>query len=60
MGELVRLIIVQLARDGLLFNGKCPPTLYTTESFPTEYVYLIEEDTPNKYSNCIEVFERLG
>lgn len=60
MGELVRLIMVHLTRDGLLFKGKSTPQLYTCESFSTDYVYLIEEDPPGNYTNCREVLTHLG
>lgn len=60
MGELVRLTMVQLTKDGLLFNGKGTVKLYTSETFPAEYIYRIEEDPPDKYDNCREVLTKIG
>ncbi|KAK2837673.1 hypothetical protein Q5P01_014885 [Channa striata] len=42
MGELVRLILVRMAKERLLFQGKTTPELLTTGSFSTSYIYAIE------------------
>lgn len=60
MGEIVRLVMVQLTREGLLFNGTGSTKLYTTESFPTSYIYSIESDPPDKYDNCREILKNFG
>lgn len=61
LGELARLIMVQLTKDGLLFNGlKGSNQLYTSELFLPEYLYLIEEDQPGNYMNCREVLSKIG
>ncbi|XP_047448038.1 hexokinase-2 isoform X2 [Mugil cephalus] len=44
MGELVRLILVKMARDKLLFQGKTTPQLLTTGSFKTSYICTIDSD----------------
>ncbi|KAM4579378.1 hexokinase-2 isoform 2-T2 [Fundulus diaphanus] len=44
MGELVRLILVKMARDQLLFQGNITPELLTTGHFSTNYIYTIESD----------------
>lgn len=43
MGELVRLILVKMAKEELLFQGKLSPELLTTGSFETKDVSDIEE-----------------
>uniref|UniRef100_A0A8C0BLR5 Hexokinase-2 n=1 Tax=Buteo japonicus TaxID=224669 RepID=A0A8C0BLR5_9AVES len=42
MGELVRLILVKMAKEGLLFGGRLTPDLLTTGHFETRYVSAIE------------------
>lgn len=44
MGELVRLILVRMAKEQLLFQGKTTAELLTTGSFSTNYIYAIEND----------------
>uniref|UniRef100_UPI00398F3A3D hexokinase-2-like isoform X3 n=1 Tax=Pristiophorus japonicus TaxID=55135 RepID=UPI00398F3A3D len=43
MGELVRIILVKMAKDGLLFGGKITPELLVTEHFETRFVSAIEK-----------------
>lgn len=43
MGELVRLILVKMTKDGLLFRGKLTPELLLKNNFDTEYVSAIEK-----------------
>ncbi|GCC39347.1 hypothetical protein chiPu_0022949, partial [Chiloscyllium punctatum] len=43
MGELVRIILVQMAKDGLLFEGKLSPELLIKGHFETRYVSAIEK-----------------
>ncbi|CAB1428484.1 unnamed protein product [Pleuronectes platessa] len=43
MGELVRLILVKMAREGLLFEGRITPELLTKETFETKHVSAIEK-----------------
>uniref|UniRef100_A0A8C4W0H0 Hexokinase-2 n=1 Tax=Gopherus evgoodei TaxID=1825980 RepID=A0A8C4W0H0_9SAUR len=42
MGELVRLILVKMAKEELLFDGRLTPSLLTTGHFETGYVSAIE------------------
>uniref|UniRef100_A0A4W6EKY6 Hexokinase-2 n=1 Tax=Lates calcarifer TaxID=8187 RepID=A0A4W6EKY6_LATCA len=42
MGELVRLILVRMAKEHLLFQGKTTAELLTTGSFNTKCIYAIE------------------
>ncbi|KAM6931419.1 hexokinase-2 [Xenentodon cancila] len=44
MGELVRLILVKMAREKLLFQGKTTSELLTTGRFSTSHIYTIEND----------------
>ncbi|XP_054906761.1 hexokinase-2 [Poeciliopsis prolifica] len=44
MGELVRLILVKMARKQLLFQGQTTPQLLTSGRFSTSYIYAIESD----------------
>ncbi|XP_055017310.1 hexokinase-2 isoform X1 [Boleophthalmus pectinirostris] len=45
MGELVRLILVKMTKQGLLFHGRATPELLTTGHFKTSYVYAIENES---------------
>ncbi|KAL7836926.1 hypothetical protein AOLI_G00282100 [Acnodon oligacanthus] len=42
MGELVRIILVKMSREGLLFQGHTTPDLLVTGHFKTSYVSAIE------------------
>lgn len=42
LGELCRLVIEKLTRDGHLFNGKGSDQLFERGKFPTKYVSEIE------------------
>ncbi|KAM9313058.1 hexokinase-2 [Gastrophryne carolinensis] len=44
MGELVRLILVKMAKEDLLFEGRITADLLTTGHFQTRYVSEIEKD----------------
>lgn len=44
MGELVRLILVRMTKEQLLFQGKTTAELLTTGSFKTSYIYDIDND----------------
>lgn len=43
MGELVRLILLKMAKRGLLFKGKVSDALRTKGRFQTKHVCMIEE-----------------
>lgn len=43
MGEIVRVVLVRLAKDGLLFDGQVSDELLTPHAFPTKYVSEIEK-----------------
>ncbi|XP_059407290.1 hexokinase-2-like [Carassius carassius] len=44
MGELVRLILVKMAKDGFLFQGHTTPDLLTTGHFKTSFISDIENN----------------
>ncbi|XP_077417603.1 hexokinase-2 [Vanacampus margaritifer] len=44
MGELVRLILVKMTKDQLLFQGKTTAQLLMTGKFLTNYIYSIDSD----------------
>lgn len=43
MGELVRLILVKMAKEGLLFEGRITPELLTRGKIETKHVSAIEK-----------------
>ncbi|XP_020037415.1 hexokinase-2 isoform X1 [Castor canadensis] len=59
MGELVRLILVKMAKEELLFQGKVSSELLTTGSFETKDVSDIEADKDG-IQKAYEVLVRLG
>lgn len=44
LGELVRLILVRMAKEQLLFKGRSAVELLTTGSFKTSYIFTIDTD----------------
>uniref|UniRef100_A0A8C6WPK4 Hexokinase-2 n=1 Tax=Neogobius melanostomus TaxID=47308 RepID=A0A8C6WPK4_9GOBI len=56
MGELVRLILVKMTKQGLLFQGRATPELLTTGHFKTSYIYTIESD---KFDEGLAEAERI-
>ncbi|GCB81090.1 hypothetical protein scyTo_0021326, partial [Scyliorhinus torazame] len=59
MGELVRIILVKMAKDGLLFGGIISPDLLVKGHFETKYVSAIERDRDGLQKAC-EILTRLG
>ncbi|XP_039624365.1 hexokinase-2 [Polypterus senegalus] len=59
MGELVRLIMVKMAKEDLLFGGKITPNLLTTGHFETRFVSAIEKDKEG-LEKANEVLSKLG
>lgn len=43
LGELVRLILVKMAREGMLFEGRITPELLTRGTFETKHISAIEK-----------------
>ncbi|KAJ7305302.1 hypothetical protein JRQ81_011220 [Phrynocephalus forsythii] len=59
MGELVRLILVKMAKEELLFDGRLTPDLLTRGHFETRYVSAIEKEKEG-LSKAREILSRLG
>ncbi|XP_072484858.1 hexokinase-1 isoform X2 [Notamacropus eugenii] len=59
MGELVRLIIVKMAKGGLLFEGRITPELLTKGKFETKNVSAIEK-TKEGLQRAQEILTNLG
>ncbi|XP_035235229.1 hexokinase-2 isoform X2 [Anguilla anguilla] len=48
MGELVRLILVKMTKEGLLFQGQTTPDLLASGHFQTSFVFAIENEKDNE------------
>ncbi|CAG5945934.1 unnamed protein product [Menidia menidia] len=59
IGELVRLILVKMAKEGLLFEGRITPELLTKGKIETKHVSAIEK-TKEGLKKCMEILTRLG
>ncbi|KAL7981280.1 hypothetical protein Chor_002176 [Crotalus horridus] len=59
MGELVRLILVKMAKEKLLFNGRIPDDLRKKDCFETKYVSAIEKEKEG-ISNTRTILKQLG
>ncbi|KAF5927917.1 hypothetical protein HPG69_009283 [Diceros bicornis minor] len=59
MGELVRLILVKMAKEGLLFEGRITPELLTRGKFNTSDVTAIEKNKEGLH-NAKDILTRLG
>ncbi|XP_055786664.1 hexokinase-1 isoform X1 [Salvelinus fontinalis] len=59
MGELVRLILVKMAKEGFLFEGRITPELLTKEKFETKHVSSIEKSKEG-LTKAKDILGRLG
>lgn len=59
MGELTRLVIVNMVNKNCLLSGKGSDLLNTSGSFNTSFVTAIEEDSPGFYYKCISCLNAL-
>ncbi|KAJ6653241.1 hypothetical protein lerEdw1_009405 [Lerista edwardsae] len=59
MGELVRLILVKMAKEKLIFDGRRPSGLLTTGHFETRYVSAIEKEKDG-LQKAHEILTKLG
>ncbi|XP_055025367.2 hexokinase HKDC1 [Misgurnus anguillicaudatus] len=59
MGELVRLILLKMAKKGLLFNGQVTDDLRTKGKFQTSYICLIEQ-YKSGLENTRDILTQLG
>lgn len=53
MGELVRLILVKMAKEDLLFQGHITPDLLTTGHFQTSFVSAMENIKSVPFCACV-------
>ncbi|KAH8385918.1 hypothetical protein KR200_006318 [Drosophila serrata] len=60
MGELVRLILMDLMAKDVIFRGEHSEKLQQRWSFDTSYISEIESDAPGEYRNCNKVLHYLG
>ncbi|XP_036953966.1 hexokinase-2 [Acanthopagrus latus] len=61
MGELVRLILVRMTKEKLLFQAKTTAELLTTGSFKTSYIYGIDnENNEEGLANAEKVLQGLN
>lgn len=60
MGELVRLVIVELVNNCWLFRGKLPEKLRTRNEFLTKFVSEIESQGPNIHSATKLILNDMG
>ncbi|PRD22365.1 UNVERIFIED_CONTAM: Hk1 [Trichonephila clavipes] len=60
MGEIVRRILVKLAKDGLLFKGKLSEKFTTPYTFKTKYVSNVESDPKHKVNETMVVLQKMG
>lgn len=60
MGELVRLVLEDLTKKGLMFSGKGSDLLFEQHRFYTKYVSEIESDPPGNFDNARDICEELG
>ncbi|XP_060079672.1 hexokinase-1-like [Ylistrum balloti] len=59
LGELVRLVLVKLTNEGLLFKGEGSTKLMEMGSLPTSYVTEVESDGPEETSHTTGVLQSL-
>ncbi|KAK1891085.1 Hexokinase-1 [Dissostichus eleginoides] len=59
LGELVRLILVKMAREGLLFEGRITPELLTKGKIETKHISAIEKSKEG-LMRTKEILQRLG
>ncbi|KAG7484729.1 hypothetical protein MATL_G00052910 [Megalops atlanticus] len=59
LGEVVRLVLVKLAQEKLLFGGELSEDLLTQDKFKTKYISQIEEDTTG-LEQAWEILLKLG
>ncbi|XP_021920962.1 hexokinase-1-like [Zootermopsis nevadensis] len=61
LGEIVRVILVKLVEDCVLFGGTASDMLLTSGAFTTSFVSLVEQDTvDDSCDSTSEIFDKLG
>jgi len=60
LGELLRLVLLDMIRDKLIFDGKMPAIFHTSYSLTTEVISLIENDPPGTYTATRQFLKKIG
>ncbi|XP_017018685.1 hexokinase type 2 [Drosophila kikkawai] len=60
MGEMVRLILIDMMAKGVMFRNESSEKLLQRGSFSTSYISDIESDAPGEYRMCNKVLHNLG
>ncbi|KAJ8348435.1 hypothetical protein SKAU_G00270240 [Synaphobranchus kaupii] len=59
LGEVVRLVLIKLAQEKMLFGGETSEALLTPDKFETRYISEIEEDATG-LDRALEILSELG
>lgn len=60
LGELLRLLLLDLIKEGLIFDGKIPNMLNTYQSLTTEVISIIESDPPGTFTTTRQCLREIG
>lgn len=60
LGELLRLVLLDMVREKLIFDGTMPPILNIRQSLTTEVISQIENDPPGTYRATKQFFQKIG
>jgi len=60
LGELLRLVLLDMIRDKLIFDGEMPAIFHTSYSLTTEVISLIENDPPGTYTATRQFLKKIG
>lgn len=60
MGELLRLLLIDLVETGLIFDGNMPPRLNTFKIITTDVISTIESDPPGTYNGVKQFLRNIG
>lgn len=60
LGELLRLLLLDMIKEELIFDGKMPSSLNIRQSITTEVISLIENDPPGTYSAIRNFLQGIG
>jgi len=60
LGELLRLLLLDITKDELIFDGEIPAILTTRNSLTTEVISLIENDPPGTYIATRQFLQKIG
>lgn len=60
LGELLRLLLLDMIRNELLFDGKVPAVFNVKNSLTTEVISIIENDPPGTYRAMRKFLKKIG